>query len=61
MAIQLIPSAFAGQMMQNMMVTGKATQAYTILLVVLVIGIITMCTMLNTKDANEADRDYGNK
>jgi MFS family permease len=58
MAVQLIPSAFAAQMMTMLMLSGKVKLAYTILLIVCAVGIITMCTMLKLKDANAADRDY---
>ena len=61
MAIQLIPSAVAAQIMVGFIGKGQATTAYIILLVVLAIGIITLLTMLKMKDANAEDRDYGKK
>lgn len=59
MAIQLIPSSIAAMMMITLISAGKATLAYGILLVIIVIGLIATFTMLKLKDANEADRDYG--
>ena len=61
MAIQLIPSAFAAQIMTAMILKGQAVQAYIMLAVVCVIGIIATITMLKLKDANAADRDYADK
>ena len=59
MAIQLIPSAVAAQIMVGFMQRGQTTTAYIMLLIVLAVGIITLLTMLGMKDANAADRDYG--
>lgn len=59
MAIQLIPSAFAGQMMVALIGSGKAMLGYGILLAVIVVGLIAMFSMINMKDANAAERDYG--
>ena len=59
MAIQLIPSAFAGQMMVNFIASGKAALGYGILLVVIALGIIATASMLKLEDMNAADRDYG--
>lgn len=61
MAIQLIPSAVAAQIMVGFMQRGQTTTAYIMLLIVLAVGIITLLTMLGMKDANAADRDYGKK
>lgn len=61
MAIQLIPSAFAAQIMVGLLGRGNALAAYGLLIVVLVIGIVTLISMLGMKDANAADRDYGTK
>lgn len=59
MAIQLIPSAFAGQMMVALIGSGKAMLGYGILLAVIAVGLIAMFSMINMKDANAAERDYG--
>lgn len=61
MAIQLIPSALAGQMMVGMISRGQATLAYGILIAIIVVGLIAMFTMLNLEDANASERDYGKK
>ena len=61
MAIQLIPSAVAAQIMVGLLGKGQAMAAYGMLLVVLIIGIIALISMLKMKDANAADRDYGKK
>lgn len=61
MAIQLIPSAFAGQMMAGFIESGHANTGYIILLVVIAVGIVATASMLNMKDVNAADRDYGEK
>ena len=61
MAIQLIPSAVAAQIMVMLLGTGNVVGAYGLLLVVLLIGIVALLTMLKMKDANAADRDYGKK
>ncbi|MBQ8663293.1 MAG: MFS transporter [Eubacterium sp.] len=59
MSIQLIPSAFAAQIMVGLFGRGYALAAYGMLIVVLVVGIVTLISMLGMKDANAADRDYG--
>lgn len=61
MAIQLIPSAVAAQIMVGFIGNGQAASAYIMLLIVLAIGLITLFTMLRMKDANAEDRDYGKK
>ena len=61
MAIQLIPSAVAAMMMVTLIQAGKGKLAFGILLVVIVIGLIATCSMLKMKDANAADRMYGDK
>jgi len=61
MAIQLIPSAVAAMMMVSLISAGKATLAYIILLVIIAIGLIATISMRNLKDANAADRMYGDK
>lgn len=61
MAIQLIPSAVAAMMMVTLIQAGKGKMAFGILLVVIVIGLIATCSMLKMKDANAADRMYGDK
>ncbi|SDB15779.1 MFS transporter [Eubacterium oxidoreducens] len=58
MAIQLIPSAFAAQMMVILINQGKATMGYGILIVVIIIGLVATISMLKLKDANAADRMY---
>ncbi len=59
MAIQLIPYSFAAMMMTVLIQSGKATLAYIILLVVIVVGIIATASMLKMEDANASDRMYG--
>lgn len=59
MAIQLIPYSFAAMMMTVLIQSGKATLAYIILLVVIVVGIIAVASMLKMEDANASDRMYG--
>lgn len=61
MAIQLIPSAVAAQIMVGFIQSGKGSMAYVMLLIVLAIGIAALISMFNMKDANAADRDYGKK
>ena len=61
MAIQLIPSAVAALMMVNLIQAGKATLAFGILVVIIIIGLIATITMLKIKDANAADRMYADK
>lgn len=61
MAIQLIPSAVAAMIMTIMINSGKATMAYVMLLIIIVIGLAATAAMLKIKDANAADRDYADK
>ena len=61
MAIQLIPSAFAAMMMAALIQAGKATLAYGICLVVIVIGLVATWMMRKVPDAMAADRDYAVK
>ncbi|MCD8133464.1 MAG: MFS transporter [Clostridiales bacterium] len=61
MAIQLIPSAVAAMMMVTLISAGKSTMAYGILVVIIIIGLIATLPMLKWKDANAADRMYGEK
>lgn len=61
MAIQLIPSAVAAMMMVTLIQAGKATVAYGILVVVIIVGIISLIPMMKIKDANAADRMYADK
>ena len=61
MAIQLIPSAFAAQMMIRFITTGHAVLGYGILIGIIAIGIITLITMLKMPDAQAADRGYKKK
>ncbi|MCD8300315.1 MAG: hypothetical protein LUC41_03980, partial [Clostridiales bacterium] len=61
MAIQLIPSALAAMMMVTLIGMGKGRVAWIILLVIIIVGIIDTLPMLKWKDANAADRMYGDK
>ena len=61
MTIQLIPYSFAAMMMITLISAGKANAAFSILLVVIIIGIIATASMLKMKDANASDRLYGDK
>lgn len=61
MAIQLIPSAVAAMMMVSLISAGKGKMAYGILVVLIIIGLIATLPMLKWKDANAADRMYGDK
>ena len=56
MAIQLIPCAFAAQIMAAMINSGNPMSAWIMCLIVLVIGIIFTIPMFKIKDANAADR-----
>jgi MFS family permease len=58
MTIQAIPFAFSVAFMAAFNQAGKLTTAYYILMVMLVVSLITICTMFKIKDANAADRDY---
>ncbi len=59
MAIQLVPSAVAAMMMVSLISMGKGKLAYGILVAVIIVGLIATFTMLKLKDANAADRMYG--
>ena len=59
LAIQMIPYSFAAMMMITLIGAGKAKLAFGILVVIIVIGIIATCSMLNMKDANYLDRGLG--
>lgn len=61
MTIQAIPMAFALTFMGIFNQMGKLTQAYYVLIGLLVISFITILTMWNIPDANAADREYGAK
>ncbi len=61
MAIQLIPSAVAAMMMVSLISAGKGKLAYGILVVIIIVGLIATLPMLKWKDANAADRMYGDK
>lgn len=56
MAIQLIPCAVAAIIMTSLIQAGKGMIAWTMVLVVIVIGILFCLPMLKMKDANAADR-----
>ncbi len=58
MSIQLIPSALAAMMMAALLQSGKATLAYGICLVVIVIGLIATVMLRKVPDAMAADRDF---
>ncbi|MCD8217691.1 MAG: MFS transporter [Clostridiales bacterium] len=61
MAIQLIPSAVAAMMMVSLISSGRGKMAYGILVVIIIVGLIATLPMLKWKDANAADRMYGDK
>ncbi len=61
MTIQLIPYSFASLMMSTLITMGKAKTAYGILVVIIIVGIVALIPMLKMKDANAADRMYGEK
>lgn len=61
MTIQAIPMSFALTFMGIFNQMGKLTQAYYVLIGLLVISLITILTMWNIPDANVADREYGAK
>ncbi|MCD8150376.1 MAG: MFS transporter [Clostridiales bacterium] len=61
MTIQLIPYSFASLMMSTLITMGKAKTAYGILVVIIIVGIVALFPMLKMKDANAADRMYGEK
>lgn len=56
MAIQLVPCAFAAQLMVKMINSGNPMSAWIHCIIVLVIGIIFTIPMFKMKDANAADR-----
>ncbi|TXS90292.1 MFS transporter [Parahaliea maris] len=58
MTIQAIPMAFALTFMGAFNNAGKLTEAYYILMGLLVISLFTILSMRNIRDANEEDRDY---
>lgn len=58
MTVQAIPMAFAVAFMGWFNQAGNLTNAYYILLGLLVVSFLTILSMKNIKDANEADRDY---
>ena len=61
MAIQLIPSAFAAMLMAMLIEAGKATLAYGICLIVIVIGLVAVWMLRKVPDAMAADRDFVQK
>jgi len=58
MTIQAIPMAFAVAFMGYFNQIGSLTTAYYILLGLLGVSFVTILSMWNVRDANEADRDY---
>ena len=56
MAIQLIPCAFAAQIMASMINSNNPMSAWIMCLIVVAIGIIFTIPMFKMKDANAADR-----
>ncbi len=61
MAIQLIPYSFAAMMMITLIGAGKGKLAFIILICIIAAGVIAVLTMHGLKDANAADRAYGDK
>jgi sugar phosphate permease len=61
MTIQAIPMAFAVAFMGAFNQMGQLTNAYYVLMGLLVVAFITVLTMRNIPDANAADREYGAK
>lgn len=61
MAIQLIPSAVAAYFMAYMIQAGHGFLAWMIIVCVAIFGIISTIPMFRIKDANAADRLYGDK
>ncbi len=59
MTIQAIPMAFALTFMGAFNQAGKLTEAYYVLIGLLVVSFVTIITMRNIPDANAEDRDYG--
>lgn len=58
MAIQCIPTTFGALLLTSLISSGKSNAAYTLLLVLLAVGLITFITMLKIPDANKEDRMY---
>ena len=61
MAIQLIPSAIAATIMMALIQSGNGMAAWTMVIVVIIVGIVATIPMFRMKDANAADRDYVKK
>lgn len=61
MTIQAIPMAFALTFMGIFNQMGHLTWAYYIMIGLLAVSFITILSMSNIPDANEVDREYGNK
>lgn len=61
MTIQAIPMAFAVAFMGAFNQMGKLTEAYYVMMALLVVAFITVLAMRNIPDANAADREYGQK
>ncbi len=61
MMIQAIPMAFAIAFMGFFNQMGQLTNAYYVLMGLLVVAFITVLTMRNIPDANKEDREYGMK
>ncbi|SMP42959.1 MFS transporter [Anoxynatronum buryatiense] len=61
MSIQAIPMAFALTFMGTFNQMGKLDMAYYIMLGMLAVSFVTILSMKNIPDANEPDRDYGDK
>ena len=61
MTIQTVPMAFALTFMGAFSEAGQLTNAYYVLIALLVVSLITILTMRKIPDANAEDRDYGSK
>ncbi len=61
MSIQLIPCAFAATIMSSLIGAGYGQAAYIGVVCVAVFGILTSIPLFKMKDANAADRIYGQK
>lgn len=61
LSIQLVPMAFAAQIMSSLITSGHGIQAWIMCMVIIVVGIIFCIPMFKWGDANAADRDYGKK
>ncbi len=59
MTIQAIPMAFGLAFMGYFNQAGNLDMAYYILIGLLVVSFVTILSMKDIKDANEADREYG--